>query len=59
MKISFNSEDDLVLSKQLKMYNVVILIRSALNQNDKCYLSVFLDECSYKFGKSIYCCLLI
>ena len=45
MKISFNSDDDLVLSKQLKMYNVVILIRSAFNQNDKCYLSVFLDEC--------------
>ena len=37
MKIKFNSDDDLPLSKQLKFHNMVITIRSVFEEDGKLY----------------------
>ena len=41
MKIKFNSDDDLLLNKQLKLHNMTITIRSVFEENGKLYLQVF------------------
>ena len=40
-----NSDDYLSLRKTLKICNVVILIRSVFNNNNKYYSQVILEEC--------------
>ena len=45
MKIKFNSDDDLPLKKTLKLYNMVIVVRSVFHESKKYYPLVFLDEC--------------
>ena len=45
MKIKFSSDDDLPLSKILKLH---MLIRSVFEEDGKYYPQVFLDECLYE-----------
>ena len=49
MKIKFNSDsdDNLLLNKILKIYNMTIVIGSVFQEDGKYYLQVFLDECLY------------
>ena len=48
MKIKFNSDDDLPLSKQLKFHNMTITIRSVFEEDGKLYPQVFLDDTLYE-----------
>ena len=43
MKIRFNSDADLPL-KERKMYDIVIVIRSVFNDNNKYYPQILLDK---------------
>ena len=52
MKINFNSDDDLPLNKQLKFHNMVIIIRSVLEEDGKLYPRVFLDDTLYELNIS-------
>ena len=45
MKIKFNSDDNLLLNKTLKLHNITIIIRSVVEEDGKYYLQVLLDEC--------------
>ena len=47
MKIKFNSDDDLPLSKPLKFHNMTIIFRSISEEDGKLYLKVFLDDTLY------------
>ena len=48
MKINFNSDDNLLLNKILKLYDLTIVARSVLQEYKKYYPQVFLDEGLYK-----------
>ena len=48
MKIKFNSDDYLLLNKQLKFINLTIIVRAVFDQDNKYYLQIFLDECLYE-----------
>ena len=41
MKIKFNSDDNLLLNKILKLHNITIVIRSVFHKGDKYYPQVF------------------
>ena len=47
MKIKFNSDDILPLSKTLKLYTMTVTIRCVINEDNKLYPQVFLDEALY------------
>ena len=47
MKIKFNSDEDLPLNKVLKLHNLVIVIRSVFQKEEKYSPQFFLDECLY------------
>ena len=47
MKIKFNSDEDLPLNKVLKLHNLVIVIRSVFQKEEKHSPQFFLDECLY------------
>ena len=46
MKIKFSSDDD--LGKILSLHNMIIVVRSAFQEDNKYYPQVFLDECLYE-----------
>ena len=48
MKIKFNSDDDLPLNKQLKFFNLTIIVRTVFEEDGKYYPQIFLDECLYE-----------
>ena len=48
MKIKFYSDDNLPLNELLKLYNLIIVIKSVIKEDDKYYPKVFLDECLYE-----------
>ena len=48
MKIQFNSDDDLLLNKILKLHNLTIIVRSVFEEDGKYYPQVFLDQCLYE-----------
>ena len=48
MKITFNSDDNLPLYKQLKFLSVTIIVRSVFEEDGKYDPQVFLDECLYE-----------
>ena len=48
MKVRFNSDGNLPLSKTLKLRNMTISIRSVFEEDVKYYPQVFLDECLYE-----------
>ena len=43
MKVKFNSDDDLLLNKTLKLRILTTIVRSVLEEDGKCYPQVFLD----------------
>ena len=47
MKIKFNSDDDLPLSKSLKFHAMTIIIRSVFEEDGKLYPQLFLDGILY------------
>ena len=50
MKIKLNSDDDLPLKKPLKFHSINITIRSILDEDDKLYPQVFLDDTFYELN---------
>ena len=44
MKIRFSSDDNLLLKKPLKFYNMTVIIRCVFSEDNKLYPQVFLDE---------------
>ena len=50
MKIKFNSDDDLLLSKPLKFYNMTITIISVIEEDGKLYPQVFLNDALYELN---------
>ena len=48
MKIKFNSDDDLPLSKPLKFHVTTIIIRSVFKEDGKLCPQLFLDDTLYK-----------
>ena len=44
IKIKFNSHDNLPLNKMLKRHPLTVIVRSAFEEDGKCYPQVFLDE---------------
>ena len=48
MKIKFNSNHDLPLSKILKLHMLTRIVRSVFEEDGKYYPQVFLDECLYE-----------
>ena len=48
MKIKFDSDDKLLLNKQLKFLSVTIVIRSVFEDDGKYYPQHFLGDCSYE-----------
>ena len=48
MKIKFNSDDELPLSKTIEIPTMAIVVRTVFYQNSKYYPQVFLDECLHK-----------
>ena len=48
LKIKFNSDDDLSLKKTLKLYDMLIVVRSVFHEDNKFYQRVFLEECLYR-----------
>ena len=48
MDITFNSDDDFPLNKQLKILSITIIVRSVFEESGKYYSQHFLDECLYE-----------
>ena len=48
MKIKLDSDDDLLLNKQLKFPTMTIVLRSVFEDEGKLYPQVYLDECLYE-----------
>ena len=48
MKIKFNFDDNLPLSKPLKFHNMTITIRSVFEEDGKLYPQLFLDDTLYE-----------
>ena len=48
MKIEFNSDDDLLLNKIIKISTMTIVVRAVFDENNKYSPQVFLGECVYK-----------
>ena len=44
MKNKFNSDNDLLLNKILKLHNMAILVRSVFQEDNKYYLQIVLNE---------------
>ena len=50
MKIKFNSDDNLSLNKRLKIYAMMITIRSVFEEDGKLYPQVFLDDALHELN---------
>ena len=50
MKIKFDLDDDLPLTKPLKFHNMLITIRSVFEEDGKLYQQVFLDDTLYELN---------
>ena len=50
VKIKFNSDDDLPLSKPLKFHNMTIITRSAFEEDGKLYTEVLLEDALYELS---------
>ena len=49
MKIKFNSDDNLLLNKKLKLHILTIIGRSSFEEDGRYKSPVFLEECLYEF----------
>ena len=47
-RIGINTDDDLPLNKQLTFPTLTIIIRCALQKDEKLYPQIYLDECFYE-----------
>ena len=47
-KIGINTDDDLPLKKPLKFPTLTIIIRYVLQEGEKLYPQIYLDECFYE-----------
>ena len=47
MKIKFDSDDNLLLNKQLKFPTMTIIVRSAFEEDGKFYPQIYFDLCLY------------
>ena len=45
MRIKFNSDDNLLLNKILKIHNMTVVAKSVFDKDGKYYPQVFLDKC--------------
>ena len=50
MKIKFNSEDDLPLNKSLEFRLMTITIRHVIEEGNKFYPQIFLDDTLYELS---------
>ena len=50
MKIKFNSENDLLPNKTLKLCNLIIVVRFISHEGNKYCAQVFLEEGMYKLA---------
>ena len=50
VKIKFNSDDDLPLSKPLIFHNMTIITRSAFEEDGKLYTQVLLEDTLYELN---------
>ena len=48
-KIKFDTDDDLLLNKPLKLHILTITVRSVFEDEGIFYPQVYLDECLYEF----------
>ena len=48
MKIKFNPDNDLPLSKTIDILTMTIVIRAVFHKNNKCYPQVFIGECLFQ-----------
>ena len=48
MKIKFDSDDNILLNKQLKFLTMALDGRSVFEDDDKFYSQIYLDECLYE-----------
>ena len=48
MKIKFNSDDNLLLNKTLKLHDMTIVIRYVFEEHGKFYPQLYLGECFYE-----------
>ena len=48
MNIKFNTDDNLLLNKLLKLRMLTIIVRSAFEEDGKFYPQVYLDACLYE-----------
>ena len=46
--ITFNTDDDLLLNKQLKFPTLTLMIRCVFEESGKLYPHIYLDECLYE-----------
>ena len=53
MKIKFESDDDLSISKIINILVCVIIIRGAFEEGSKYYPKDLLHECFYEYEKDI------
>ena len=47
-RIGVNTDDDLPLSKPLKFPTLTVIIRCVLQNDEKLYPQIYLDECLYE-----------
>ena len=47
MKIKFDSDDNLLLNKQLKFPTMTIIVRSVFEEDGKFYPQIYFDQCLY------------
>ena len=50
MKIKFNTDDNLPLTRKLKFHNMIITVRSVFEEDGKLYPQVFLDDTLYELN---------
>ena len=48
MKITFDTDYNLALNKQLKLRMLTIIVTSVFEENGKFYLQLYLDDCLYE-----------
>ena len=48
MKIKFNSNDNILLNKQLNFLTITVIIRNIFEKDGKYYPQIFLDECLHE-----------
>ena len=48
VKIKFNTDDNLLLNKPVKMHLLTIIVRCIFEEDGKFHLQLYLDECLYE-----------